>query len=145
MADSNPDQFDITKDSEMNKAAPISFGEKLESLEDHISHAPLDLGGGSVPAAVPAKPRNPISASAKRQAVPEQNTFMAAPMVQQPRITGIKVFFTKLHAGALDFLSEQVTEWLKANPNINIKQTNTVVGEISAKNTEPNLIITVWY
>ncbi|MFA7485329.1 MAG: hypothetical protein WCZ89_04840, partial [Phycisphaerae bacterium] len=61
------------------------------------------------------------------------------------KITGIKIFFTKLHAGAIDFLSEQITEWLKQNPDVHIKRTNAVVGEIAAKKTEPNLIITVWY
>lgn len=61
------------------------------------------------------------------------------------KITGVKLFFTKLHAGAMDFLGEQVADWLKANPGISIKQTNMTVGEVAAKKTEPNLIIAVWY
>jgi len=61
------------------------------------------------------------------------------------RITGVKTFFTKLHAGAIDFLNGQITKWLHDNPGVVIKRTNTVVGEIQAKKTEPNIIITIWY
>ena len=61
------------------------------------------------------------------------------------RIGGVKTFFTKLHAGAIDFLDQQITRWLKENPGVTVKRTNTVVGEIQAKKTEPNILITVWY
>jgi hypothetical protein len=61
------------------------------------------------------------------------------------RITHIKTFFTKLHAGSLEFLDQQINIWLKANPGIVIKKTNTAVGEVVAKKTEQNLVITVWY
>jgi hypothetical protein len=61
------------------------------------------------------------------------------------RVSGVKTFFTKLHPGALDFLDEQITKWLKDNPGVVIKRTNTVTGEIQAKKTEPNIIITIWY
>jgi hypothetical protein len=45
----------------------------------------------------------------------------------------------------MDFLDEQITKWLKDNPGIIIKRTNTVTGEIQGKKTEPNIVITVWY
>ena len=61
------------------------------------------------------------------------------------RITGMKTFFAKLHAGSLTFLEEQIQGWLKENPGITIKTTNVTVGEVQAKTSEPNLIIVVWY
>jgi len=61
------------------------------------------------------------------------------------RITGCKTFFTKLHAGAIEFLDEQITSWLRDNPNIVIKSTNVSVGEVAAKKTEPNILVVVWY
>jgi hypothetical protein len=61
------------------------------------------------------------------------------------RITGIKTFFTKLHPGSIEFLDEQISTWLKQNPGIRLKQTNVVTGEVQAKKTEPNIVITVWY
>jgi hypothetical protein len=57
----------------------------------------------------------------------------------------MKIFFTKLHGGSLDFLTQQINEWLKDNPGITIKKTDAVVGDVISKKTEPNLIITVWY
>ncbi len=61
------------------------------------------------------------------------------------RITGVKTFFTKLHPGAMEFLDEQINKWLKDNPGIVIKRTDTTTGEVQAKKSEPNIIITVWY
>jgi hypothetical protein len=98
----------------------------------HISHAPLDLGGG---AAAP-KPVQPAAPTAVK---PVGNTVAAE------RITGVKTFFTKLHAGAIEFLDEVIAKWLKENPEISIKLTNVITGEIQGKKTEPNIIITVWY
>jgi hypothetical protein len=61
------------------------------------------------------------------------------------RINGMKTFFAKLHAGSLTFLEEQIQGWLKDNPTVTIKATNVTTGEVQAKVTEPNLIVTVWY
>ncbi len=65
--------------------------------------------------------------------------------VSGDRITGVKTFFTKLHPGALPFLDEQITDWLRNNPGVIVKQTSTTTGEVQGKNTEPNIIITIWY
>jgi hypothetical protein len=61
------------------------------------------------------------------------------------RITGCKTFFTKLHPGAIDFLDGQINQWLKDNPSVVIKMTNTAVGEVQGKKTEDNILMTVWY
>jgi hypothetical protein len=98
-----------------------------------VSHAPLDLGGTS-PVQIP-KVEAPKPVARK----PAEKT------VSTNRIAGVKTFFTKLHPGAMNFLDEQITRWLKENPGIQIKQTNIVTGEVQAKKTEPNIIITVWY
>jgi len=103
-----------------------------------ISHTPLDLGGSKPlelnktpePKPTPKTSSKPIAAAAP------------APM---GRITGVRTFFTKLHPGAINFLDEQITEWLQKNPDIIIKRTNVIVGEVQAKKTDPNIIITVWY
>ena len=63
----------------------------------------------------------------------------------EERITGVKTFFTKLHSGAIEFLDEQINTWLKANPDIVVKRTNTVAGMIVGKKTEPSIVITIWY
>ncbi len=120
-----PNAFD--KDSE----APIPFDSGPD--ESGVSHAPLDLGGGSAAPAPKISTRKPAVKKPAEGTVPGE------------RITNVKTFFTKLHVNAIPFLDEQMTKWLEENPDISIKRTNIVVGEVQAKKTEPNIIITVWY
>ncbi|MBN2136604.1 MAG: hypothetical protein JW720_02240 [Sedimentisphaerales bacterium] len=101
-----------------------------------VSHAPLNLGG---PPAAPAPNAAKIDIPKPVAAKPPTR------ITSGERITGVKTFFTKLHPGALPFLDEQITAWLKENPGISIKHTNITTGEVQSKKTEPNLIITVWY
>jgi hypothetical protein len=75
----------------------------------------------------------------------ERPTQPAEKINSAERITGVRTFFTKLHPGAIEFLDEVITKWLKDNPGIYIKRTNIVRGDIQGKKTEPNIIITVWY
>ena len=112
---------------------PIPFDDPKPD-ESGVSHAPLDLGVKS-PVQMP-KFEPPKLMAAKK---PMEKT------ASTNRITGVKTFFTKLHPGAMTFLDEQITRWLAENPGIQIKQTNTATGEVEAKKTEPNIIITVWY
>ena len=121
--------------------APIPFDDD-DSSDMSVSHSPLNLGGGrpvevhkAQPTAKPQVPK-PLAPAAK---------VSAGGAASSERITGIRTFFTKLHAGAINFLDEQITKWLTENPDIVIKRTNVVTGEIQGKKTEPNIIITIWY
>lgn len=111
---------------------PIPF-DSDSAVKAGVSHSPLDLGVSS--AAEAPKIATPTPVEKK----------VAEKIVSASRITGLKTFFTKLHPGAMEFLDEQITTWLKQNPSITIKQTNIATGEIQGKKTEPNIIITVWY
>ncbi len=130
-------------DPNVNPNAPIPLDDDPDKpipLDDEprpagVSHAPLNLGGSTAKAPPPRiEIRKPVAAkpTAKTTSAPD-------------RITGMKTFFTKLHPGAMQFLDEQVTSWLKQNPGVKIKRTNLTTGEVQAKKTEPNVIITVWY
>ena len=114
-----------------------------------VSHSPLNLGGGSAVQKPPAAAPRPVAAP-KPVARPAASPVAAARPVQRVpasggRIQGVKTFFTKLHPGAIAYLDEQITRWLKENPGVSIKQTNVTTGEVQAKKTEPNILITVWY
>ncbi len=121
----------------INKPAPQEDRSKpipWDSGDTSVSHAPLNLGGVRSPAPPPAPAPTPTlkKAGVKVTSVSE-------------RITGMKTFFAKLHVGSMEFVDEQITAWLKENPGVVIKQTNTTTGMVVSKVTEPNLIITVWY
>ncbi len=123
-------------DENFDNSIPLDSGsDDLDVGETNVSHAPLDLGGSrtvDIPKADTPKPKQVTQK-------PTEN------VTTTERITGVRTFFTKLHPGAINFLDEQITEWLKKNPDITIKRTNITVGEIQAKKTEPNILITVWY
>ena len=97
-----------------------------------VSHSPLNLSGSP-----PSAPTPVTTPTIKK---------VGTRMVSSPdRITGMKTFFAKLHVGSMEFIDEQVSSWLKENPGVVIKQTNTTTGMVISKVTEPNLIVTVWY
>jgi hypothetical protein len=66
-------------------------------------------------------------------------------LVSTQRISGVKTFYTKLHAGAITFLDEQMNKWLKENPRVVVRKTNTAIGDVIGKKTEPSIIVTIWY
>ena len=124
----------VPLDNELDKPIPFDADDTGGS---NVSHTPLNLGGSGTTKA-PAEPAGP---SVKPIAKAPTEKVLSSP----DRITGVKTFFTKLHAGAIDFLDGQITNWLKKNPGITIKRTNTVTGMVVGKKSEPNIIITVWY
>ena len=121
---------------------PIPLGDEPKDGSPGVSRAPLNLGGGAKsPAPAPMR-KAPAPRPAPRPA-PSRPAASAAGTNE--RITGCRTFFTKLHAGAIGFLNEQITQWLKDNPSVVIKRTDVVTGEIQGKKTEPNILMTVWY
>jgi len=138
----------------VEKPIPFDNGEKPTppggpaTAAPSVSRAPLNLGGAGKPvAAAPTPAAAPPAAPAPRPAapVPVRRTVPEAPVPSGARITGVKTFFTKLHPGALEFMDEQIGGWLKEHPEVYIKHTNITTGEVQAKKTEPNIIITLWY
>lgn len=130
------DNFDSSKVPGNEKLdAPIPFDDVNTSKT--VSHSPLTLGGGGPVEAPKIKAAPHLTRPAEKK--PQEK------IVSSDRITGIKTFFAKLHPGAMEFLDEQIGNWLKKNPGVTIKRTNVTTGEVQAKKTEPNIIITVWY
>ena len=125
------DEFKAGKANGQNADKPIPFNDGLS-----VSHAPLDLGDGGA-----------SSSPAKSEAMEDMPVIKdTGKKVSWPdRITGVKTFYTKLHAGAIDFLDEQICKWLMDNPGVTIKRTNTAVGDVVGKKTEPSIIITIWF
>jgi hypothetical protein len=120
----------IPLDQDLDKPIPL---EDISIGGGSVSHAPLDLGGSSPVEAPKIKVPQPVTKKPTEK------------IASGERITGVRTFFTKLHPGAVNFLDEQITKWLTENPEVTVKRTNIVVGEIQAKKTEPNIIISVWY
>ncbi|MBN1508440.1 MAG: hypothetical protein JW955_16445 [Sedimentisphaerales bacterium] len=117
-----------------------------------VSRAPLNLGGTGSPvsgsaATSPPAASHPAPAAAPRVQAPQAplRKPVAAGPAHTGRISNCRTFFTKLHPGAIRFLDDQITSWLKENPGVIVKHTNVITGDIVDKKTEPNILVTVWY
>ncbi len=125
------DEFQVGKpEGDADKPIPFDDG----GVE--VSHSPLNLGGSTASGA------SETESSAMRPAAGKDTIKRVS---WPDRITGVKTFYTKLHPGAMEFLDEQVSNWLRDNPGVNVKWTNVVIGDVAAKKTEPNIIMSVWY
>ena len=134
------DNFEMSSFSNPDLDKPIPFDSGPS--ESGVSHAPLDLGGGSAVKKPQAGAPKPV---VKPTATPAPAAKPAPKAAAPGRIEGVRTFFTKLHPGAINFLDEQIARWLKENPTVVVKRTNIVVGEVQAKKTEPNILVSVWY
>jgi len=139
------EDFDIINMNNNDESEPLKI-DGIESSGAEISHSPLNLGnssGSAKPevATGQAKSLKPMNDPIRTPAATGTGELASWP----DRITGMKTFFTKLHAGAIDFLEGQICDWLKNNPGITVKKTNVITGDVVGKKIEPNIIIVVWY
>jgi hypothetical protein len=118
------------------------------------------------PAPAPAAPAAPAPAPVPARAAETQE---AAPRIQafeqrlgsvgrkheeswkrSPNVTGqgaihVKTFHGKLNNESLDFLDQQINEWLDAHPQYEVKLVSSNVGDWTGKTgREPNLIVQLW-
>jgi hypothetical protein len=69
---------------------------------------------------------------------------------RSPNVTGkgaihVKTFHCKLNNESLEFLDQQINEWLDAHPQYEAKLITNCVGDWTGKTgKEPNLIVQVW-
>jgi len=69
---------------------------------------------------------------------------------RSPNVTGkgaihVKSFHCKCNNESLEFMDQQINEWLDAHPQYEVKLVNTSVGDwIGKQGREPNIIVQVW-
>lgn len=149
----NFDENDQVPPPSEEESVTIPFDDSDPPPASSVSRKPLTLGASDTPKAQAApKPQAPAAKPAAKPAARPASAQAAAvskrvakAVGSNSKIKGLKTFYTKLHPGALDFMDQQVTEWLKANPGVVIKRTNVAVGEVQAKKTEENIILCIWY
>ncbi len=64
---------------------------------------------------------------------------------EMPHAIRCRTFHCKLSEGAIEFLNNQINEWLDSNPDIFIKFAKTNIGPFEGKHTEPNLLVTLFF
>jgi hypothetical protein len=68
---------------------------------------------------------------------------------RSPNVTGhgaihVKTFHAKLRTDALEFMDQQINEWLDSHPEYEVKFVTSSVGEFHGKTNEPALVLNVW-
>ena len=62
-----------------------------------------------------------------------------------PFATRCRTFHCKLSEGAIEFLNNQINEWLDKNEDVSIKFVHSNIGPFEGKHTEPNMILTLFF
>jgi hypothetical protein len=57
----------------------------------------------------------------------------------------VKTFHAKLGEKSIEYLDEQINEWLEHHPEVEVKFSTMTMGLFEAKRPENHLIISVWY
>ncbi|MEZ6235194.1 MAG: hypothetical protein R3B68_13480 [Phycisphaerales bacterium] len=56
----------------------------------------------------------------------------------------VRSFHCKMNTESLEYLDQQINEWLDEHPQYEVKFVQTAVGEWTGKTKEPNLVVQVW-
>jgi len=124
--------------------------ENETSLDDTL---PLDLtpersdSTEPSPSSPPAQPQ-PASKirtfEQKLSAARHEDNWSRTPNSTGTGAIHVKSFHCKLTGDSLDFLDQQINEWLDAHPQYEVKLVTTSIGTWTGKLKEPNLIVNVW-
>ncbi len=137
----------------------ISDEDYFDSLTaDETPEAPKPVETGGVDSAVSAEAEDIKISDIASSAI---KPFAASDLAAPPSATQHKfkrhlqhndsgaircrIFHAKLNDGALQFVQDQINDWIDQNPEVDIKHLNTNVGVVEGKSSEPHLIITLFY
>ena len=110
---------------------------ELESGRDENASAKTDMSGSKIHAASAA-----TLGKAHRW---DDTRYTRALDPRSISAVRCRTFHAKLSEAALEFMNNQVNEWLDGNKNITIKFASSTIGVFEGKHAEPNLILTVFY
>lgn len=137
-----------------------------------IQPSPGGLGGGGTPAPLQPKPPNAFTPppaagpaagaqapapGAAGESKPKIHAFSQAlggrkhseNWKRKTNVTGsgathVRSFHCKLNSESLEYMDQQINEWLDNHPDYEVKMVSSSVGEWTGKIKEPALIVTVW-
>lgn len=116
--------------------------EEEGSLDDTL---PLDLSPQPAPKpAVPERSSMIRTFEQKLGGAKHEDSWKRTPNVTGTGAIHVKSFHCKLTGDSLDFLDQQINEWLDAHPQYEVKLVTTAIGTWTGKLKEPNLIVNVW-
>lgn len=139
-----PDPNNASDDDLLADAIPIpTEDDELEAIEVDHELDPIEVGDLSAGAMDPAEmSSNRIQAFGVRK--PHDEHWNRTPNVTGSGAIHVKTFVTKLRLEAIEYLDQQVNEWLDTHPEYEVKFVTTTIGELTGKNKEPAIFMNVW-
>lgn len=118
-------------DKDDDALAPISFD------DDETYEPKPDLSSSRIHGAT--------AATLGQTGLWNESRFRRALVGMDQGATRCRTFHSKLSAAAIDFMNNQINDWLDGNEQILIKFATSTIGPFEGKHTEQNLIITLFY
>ena len=78
------------------------------------------------------------------QRVPHEDKWSRNTNVTGKGATHVKTFYCKLRPDAIQYLDDQINEWLDKHPEYEVKLVTSTVGKLVGKNIEDALFLNVW-
>ena len=74
-----------------------------------------------------------------------KNAWHRQPNLTHTGAVRVRTFHGKLSQQGLEYLDNQVNEWLDTHPEVEVKSVTSTVGTFEGKMREPALILNLWY
>lgn len=131
-------------DADRDRRKPDREKEPDPSLDDTL---PIDLGDEPVPVVSKGQDGGASKIRTFEQKLGSgrhEDKWTRTPNVTGAGAIHVKSFHCRLTGDSLEFLDQQINEWLDAHPQYEVKMVTTSIGTWSGKLKEPNLIVNVW-
>lgn len=92
-----------------------------------------------------ASPESKIKALAGAAGSVRRETYARKPSINGTGACRIRSFHGRLSAQGLEYMDNQINEWLDHNPEVEVKFVTSVVGVFEGKMREPAVILNLWY
>ena len=116
-------------------AQPIEAeGNEEEAIELESDEGPVEAGA----------PSSKIQIQGVRQSRSHEDNWNRTPNTTGHGAIHCRTFVSKLRQDAIEFMDQQINEWLDAHPQYEVKFVTTNIGPLKGKTTEDALFVTVW-
>ncbi len=146
--------FKCSQCNEHLEAPASMIGDKIqcpvckfpEIVPDNEEKIHLDLGASAGTSdKVGVMGSSQIKAFGSAETHKKDHKWRRTPVVNGNGACRMRVFHSRLSENAMEYMEDFINDWLDANPDIEIKFSNSTVGLVEGKKTESHLIVTVWY
>ncbi len=125
---------------------PAGAGAGGPSTVVPVQKLPNAIAGGS-PVATPAGVDNKPKIQAFNQSLGSKRhteEWKRKTNVNGMGATHVKSFHCKLNAESVEYMDQQINQWLDEHPDYEVKLVTSTVGEWSGKVKEPAMVMNVW-